>query len=154
MSVSIFPYTTWISSFTISSCFTVDNNLSIESNWSWVGIIEHNVESISKCRGSSLSPAWSTIDWDMLVLVPWEIVDTINVTPVPRGWEICLNDFIPSITHGWSGTVLKECLGNSASRTRHKFRFDFWNTSNSFLVYWVISFSLSSSVSNIISPCI
>ena len=48
---------TWISTIAVTTSLTVDNNLSIESNWGWVLVLEENVESISKSRGGSLSPA-------------------------------------------------------------------------------------------------
>jgi len=38
----------WVSSLTVASSICIDNDLSIESNWSWVLVIQFNVESVSK----------------------------------------------------------------------------------------------------------
>jgi len=46
--VSIFIDSTWVTTFARSTSSAVNYNLSIKSNWSWVVVLEHNVESISK----------------------------------------------------------------------------------------------------------
>ena len=47
----------WVSTLAASSSTAVDNDLSVESNWSWVLVSEHDVESVSNRRGGSLGPA-------------------------------------------------------------------------------------------------
>ena len=54
---SEFVDTTWVSTLARATSTAVDNDLSIETNWSWVLVSEHDVESISKGGGGTLSPA-------------------------------------------------------------------------------------------------
>ncbi len=85
--------TTCIASFTTSSCTTVKNSLHTQSNFG-EAIIPHDVNTISKCRRRSLSPAASTVNRYMLILRPGKIVHTLDVLPsevvrdIVRGQEL------------------------------------------------------------------
>jgi len=57
LAISELVDTTWVSTLAATTSTAVDNNLSIKSNWSWVLVFGHNVESISKRRCGTLSPA-------------------------------------------------------------------------------------------------
>jgi len=154
ISVSIFPDTTWVSTFTITTSFTVYDNLSIQSNRGWVSEVGHDVESISKSWSSTLGPAWATVNWNMLIFTPWKIVDTIDVTPVPVVWKVGLINFIPGILLWWSFSVFEGSFFSSASFALQEFWFNFWEFLHEFLVQWIISLLLSGMMSLIIGPCI
>jgi hypothetical protein len=62
--------TSGVSTFARSTSTAVDDNLSAEANGRGVVVLEEDVESISKCRGRSLSPAGAAVDRDVLVLAP------------------------------------------------------------------------------------
>jgi len=47
----------WVSTLTRATSTAVYNNLSVESNWGWVLVTEHDVESIGQGGSSTLSPA-------------------------------------------------------------------------------------------------
>lgn len=72
----------WFSSITWSSSITVYDNLRSESQL-WPLVVSLDINSISKSWGGSLSPARSTIYWNVLVDTPTQIVDTVKVTPIP-----------------------------------------------------------------------
>ena len=70
-----------------STC-TVDNSLRREINGR-EGTISHQIDTIRESRGGTLSPAGTTIDRNVLILVPRSIVETIKVTNI-----ISLRDLI------------------------------------------------------------
>ena len=54
----------------------------------WPSSLSSDLDSIGKGRGGSMSPARSTVRWNMLVSQVGEIVDTTNGVPKPVFWEI------------------------------------------------------------------
>jgi hypothetical protein len=66
----------------------VDDNLWAES-WSWERVLLENVDTIGNRAGGSMSPAATTVLWNVLVTSPGEVVDTVDVTPEPVIWESC-----------------------------------------------------------------
>lgn len=73
---------TRISSVAASSGLAVDDHLRRKSHIR-PGSVSDDVDSVSNRAGSALSPAGSTVGRNVLILVPGNIVDSINVSPVP-----------------------------------------------------------------------
>jgi hypothetical protein len=85
MGICISPNICWFtSSCAVSSTWLeIDNILSTQSDRSETsGLTKKNVKSISKRRSWSLSPAWSTVLWNMLILVPRSKIVSVNISPV------------------------------------------------------------------------
>ena len=110
---SIFVNTWWSSTIAWTTSFTVDDSLGVKIDGSWVVIFQKNVESISKRWGGSLSPAWSTIDGDMLVLWPGKEVSVVHVSPVPVGGKSGSINMFPWHWDRFNHTVFESSLWNS-----------------------------------------
>jgi len=92
----------------ITTGLTVDDGLGTEGNLR-ISVVSQNVDSVSQRRGSTLSPARSAVNGDMLVLGPGEVVDTIGVSPIPGLGEVTSLDVAPGESFGLSG-VLSELV--------------------------------------------
>lgn len=71
----------WITSVTVTSSITVDDGLRGETDGD--SHVSEDVDSVGKRRGGTLSPARAAILGNMLVLVPREVVDSADVSPIP-----------------------------------------------------------------------
>lgn len=82
----------WDTSITWAECWsTVDDWLSVQID-TWILIMHLNVESISKSWSWCLSPTWTTIMRDMLILGPTHVVLTVRVSPIKVFWELIIRD--------------------------------------------------------------
>lgn len=115
--VSIFINLSRVSSIARASSLSIDDHLSINSNRGHVLSVVHDVESISNCRCSALRPAWSTILGDVLVLVPWKIVQTsthgTSISPINGGGKSDGIIFIPR--ESFCNNFFENVLFNTAS---------------------------------------
>ena len=128
----VFVNLTRVTSIARATSLTVNNNLSIQSNWGWAWKIIKNVESISDCWCWTLSPTWTTVLGNVLVLCPGKIVLTVHVSPVNILWKITCFVNIPSVRsildlrsikmsywntaaihNFWKECVLFSCIGRS-----------------------------------------
>lgn len=71
-----------ISSVAASSGFAVNNNLRGEGHIR-PSSVSDNVDSVSDGAGSALGPAAAAVNWNVLILGPWEPVSVVDVSPVP-----------------------------------------------------------------------
>jgi len=71
-----------VTTVTAATSISINYSLSIDTDRGGVLKVIHDVESISKSASSSLSPAWSTVLGNVLVLVPWHVVATIDASPI------------------------------------------------------------------------
>ena len=55
--MAVFVDTAWVSTLAGATGSAVDDDLGVESDWSWGGVVHLDVESVSKGGGRSLSPA-------------------------------------------------------------------------------------------------
>lgn len=69
-----------------SSGEAVDDHLGREGHLGPL-ISSLDVDSVSKGGGGCLSPARSAVDGNVLVDTPAEVVDSVDITPVPFFWE-------------------------------------------------------------------
>ena len=76
-----------VAAFAAASSLAVEDGLDREVDLG-VGVLTRDVDTISKSRGGSMSPATTAILGDMLVPVHTEVVHTIDVTPVKSSWEV------------------------------------------------------------------
>jgi hypothetical protein len=81
--VSIVVNTRWVTSKAWATCLAVNHNLGVKSNWGGIKILKHDIESVSKSRGSSVSPARATVLRNVLVARPWNEIGPIDISPVP-----------------------------------------------------------------------
>lgn len=85
-----------ISAVARATFVTVDNDLSIKTDWRRTCVPIQDVESVSDGGGGSLGPARATIARNVLVLVPRHVVHTVHISPVPSWWQILTVKFFES----------------------------------------------------------
>jgi hypothetical protein len=66
----------------------------------WPGSLSSDLDSIGEGRGSGMSPAGTTVRWDMLVSNVGEVVNTFDVVPDPVFWKI-VNWFKWGLDNSW-----------------------------------------------------
>jgi hypothetical protein len=71
-----------ITAIAAATCLTVDNNLWRKSHLR-PSIVACNVDTVSDCRNWCLCPAGATVNGNMLIYIPREIVNSVNITPIP-----------------------------------------------------------------------
>jgi hypothetical protein len=97
----------WPSTVARTTGTTVEHNLRRKSN-SWEGILVHNIDPISEGGSGPMSPAGTAVLRNMLVSGPREVVNTINVAPVPVGRDVLNIENFMRKWHGdvsWSGSL-------------------------------------------------
>merc|ERR1719313_841921 len=87
----------------------VDDDLSVKADRGRVLVAEHDVESVSDGAGGALGPAGATVDGDVLVLVPGEVVGVVDVAPVVVVGHVVLVDSLPGVD---GGRPLRTCKAN------------------------------------------
>lgn len=76
-----------VTSVAAASSLAVDDGLGWEGDI-WPGSVSGDIDSVSNRAGGSLCPAGAAVCGNVLILVPWEIVDAANVSPVPGFGQI------------------------------------------------------------------
>jgi len=108
-----FVDTSSVTTFAGTTSTTVDNGLDGKSDFGESGV-SGDVDSISQGRGTSLSPARSAVNGDVLVLGPRNIVSSVDVSPIPSSGEIRSLDVSPrefTSERGLSGVLQEIDLG-------------------------------------------
>lgn len=111
--LSEFVDTSSVTTFATTTSTTVDNSLDGKSNLG-VSRVSGDVDSISQGRGTSLSPARSAVNGDVLVLGPRNVVGSIDVSPIPGSGEILSFNVSPrefASEGGLSGVLEEVDLG-------------------------------------------
>jgi len=75
----------------------------------WPSCLSSDLDSIGKRRCGGMSPARSTILWDMLVSHVGKVIGSINVVPEKFGWELDGGEFGPDVLDiliGWVPLLL------------------------------------------------
>jgi hypothetical protein len=85
--LSEFVDTSSVTTFATTTSTAVDNSLDGKSNFGESGL-SGDVDSVSQGRGTSLSPARSAVNGDVLVLSPRNPVSSVDVSPIPGIGEI------------------------------------------------------------------
>jgi hypothetical protein len=85
-----------VTTVAITTSLTVDDGLRRKSSLR-IGVVSQNVDSVSQSRGGSLGPAGSAVLRNVLVLGPGDVVDTVDVSPIPRGGEVFSLDVAPGL---------------------------------------------------------
>ena len=84
-----------------------------------------DIDSIKKGKGRSMSPARTTVLWNMLVSHVGQVVNAVNVIPEPVRWEVLdmlefLSDHILSISQ-WIPLLLVRSRGINVSSLKRFF---------------------------------
>jgi len=73
-----------------TSSLSINDDLSINRNRRSCLELVEDVKSVSNSRGTSLSPARSTVARDVLVFGPREVILSVDVSPVDPKWiQLC-----------------------------------------------------------------
>jgi len=83
------PLESVVSLSTMATIITTARNENLRSDVDiWPSSLSSDLDSIGKGRGGSMSPARSTVRWNMLVSQVGQIVGSLNRVPDPLLWKI------------------------------------------------------------------
>jgi len=94
-----------VTTVAITTSLAVDDSLGRKRGLR-IAVVSQDVDSVSQSGSGSLGPAGSAVLGNVLVLGPGDVVDAVDVSPIPRGGEVFSLDVAPgllfSLQHGFS----------------------------------------------------
>jgi len=149
-----------VATITGATSLAVDDNLGVEADRGSVFATVQDVESISDGRCRALSPAWTAVLRDMLVLVPGKVVDSVHVSPVDALRESISRVKIPSMRRELLFSAFKDGFFNTAATCWRSFVLRDIIASigglregiNGCIVQWIVVLSLGGLVPNFLGP--
>jgi hypothetical protein len=149
-----------VATITGATSLAVYDNLGVEADRGSVFATVQDVESISDGRCRALSPAWTAVLRDMLVLVPGKVVDSVHVSPVDALRESISRVKIPSMRRELLFSAFKDGFFNTAATCWRSFVLRDIIASigglregiNGCIVQWIVVLSLGGLVPNFLGP--